>query len=34
VTVIPVDTRVWDAHIPVDAPAAVKNLLARLRGGT
>lgn len=34
VTVIPVDTRVWDAHIPVDAPAVVKNLLARLRSGT
>jgi curved DNA-binding protein CbpA len=34
VSLIPVDTRVWDAHIPVDAPAAVKNLLARLRGGT
>ena len=34
VTIIPVDTRVWDAHMPVDAPAVVKNLLARLRGGT
>jgi curved DNA-binding protein CbpA len=34
VTVIPVDTRVWDAHMPVDAPDAAKNLLARLRGGT
>jgi len=34
VTVIPVDTRVWDAHMPVDAPEAAKNLLARLRGGT
>jgi len=34
VTVIPVDTRAWDAHMPVDAPEAAKNLLARLRGGT
>jgi curved DNA-binding protein CbpA len=34
VSVIPIDARVWDAHVPVDAPAAVKNLLARLRGGT
>jgi curved DNA-binding protein CbpA len=34
VSLIPVDTRVWDAHIPIDAPAVVKNLLARLRAGT
>lgn len=34
VTVIPVDTRVWEAHMPLDAPEAAKNLLARLKGGT
>ena len=34
VNLIPIDTRVWDAHVPVDVPAAVKNLLARLRAGS
>lgn len=31
VTVIPVDARNWEAHIPVDAPGIVKTVLARLR---
>jgi len=34
VALIPVDARNWDAHVPTDAPAVAKNLLARLRGGT
>ena len=34
VTVIPVDARVWNAHMPLDAPAIAKTLLARLRSGT
>ena len=33
VTLIPVDARNWDAHVPTDAPAVAKNLLARLRRG-
>ena len=33
VTLIPVDTSVWDAHLPTDAPAVAKELLARLRTG-
>lgn len=33
VTLIPVDTSVWDAHLPTDAPAVAKELLARLRRG-
>ncbi len=33
-TVIPVDARVWDAHMPLDAPAVAKTLLARLKSGT
>lgn len=33
VMVVPIDTRDWGAHVPTDAPAVVKNLLARLRGG-
>jgi curved DNA-binding protein CbpA len=32
VTLIPVDARNWDAHVPTDAPEVAKNLLARLRG--
>jgi hypothetical protein len=32
-TLIPVDARDWDAHIPVDAPGLAKTLLARLRSG-
>lgn len=33
-TLIPVDARVWDAHMPLDAPAVAKTLLARLKSGT
>ena len=33
VVLIPIDARDWDAHVPTDAPAVAKNLLARLRGG-
>jgi curved DNA-binding protein CbpA len=32
-TLIPVDARVWDAHMPLDAPAIAKTLLARLKSG-
>jgi len=32
-TLIPVDARVWDAHMPFDAPAIAKTLLARLKTG-
>ena len=34
VTLIPVDARVWDAHMPLDAPAVAKTLLARLKSGS
>ena len=34
VTMIPVDVRTWDAHVPVDTPAVCKDLLAWLRRGT
>lgn len=34
VTLIPVDAHNWDAHVPTDAPAVAKHLLARLRRGT
>lgn len=33
VTLIPVDARVWNAHMPLDAPAIAKTLLARLKSG-
>jgi curved DNA-binding protein CbpA len=33
-TLIPVDARTWDAHMPLDAPAVAKSLLARLKSGT
>lgn len=33
VTLIPVDMRDWQAHIPIDAPAEAKSLLDRLRAG-
>ena len=33
VTLIPVDLRDWDAHIPTDAPAVAKSLITRLRTG-
>jgi curved DNA-binding protein CbpA len=32
VTLIPIDCRDWSAHIPTDAPALARNLLARIRG--
>lgn len=34
VTLIPVDARDWEAHIPLDAPDIAKTLLARLKKGT
>jgi curved DNA-binding protein CbpA len=33
VTLIPVNSSVWDAHMPTDAPAVAKDLLANLRNG-
>jgi len=33
VTLIPVDSGVWDAHMPTDAPPVAKELLTRLRSG-
>jgi len=33
-TVIPVDARVWDARMPLDAPAVAKALLAHLKSGS
>jgi len=33
-TLIPVDARTWDAHLPTDAPESAKTLLARVRSGT
>jgi len=33
-TLIPVDARNWEAHMPVDAPGIAKSLLARLRTGS
>jgi curved DNA-binding protein CbpA len=33
VTVIPVDVRTWDAHIPVDTHLVCKDLLTRLKSG-
>jgi curved DNA-binding protein CbpA len=32
-TIIPIDVRTWDAHIPVDAPGVCKDLLMRLKAG-
>ena len=32
-TLIPVDAQVWDAHMPLDAPAIAKSLLTRLKSG-
>ena len=31
ITLIPIDARNWDAHVPTDAPKVAKSLLARLR---
>ena len=33
-TLIPIDARNWDAHMPLDAPAIAKSLLARLKSGS
>jgi curved DNA-binding protein CbpA len=33
VTLIPVDGRNWDAHLPTDAPESAKTLLTRVRSG-
>ena len=33
-TLIPVDARNWDAHLPTDAPEHAKTLLSRVRSGT
>ena len=33
-TLIPVDARIWNAHMPLDAPAIAKTLLARLKSGS
>ena len=33
VTIIPVDVRTWDAHIPVDTHLVCKDLLTRLKSG-
>jgi len=34
VTLIPVDARDWDAHMPLNAPDIAKTLIARLKSGT
>jgi hypothetical protein len=34
VTLIPVDARTWDAHLPAGAPPIVKTVLERLKTGT
>jgi curved DNA-binding protein CbpA len=34
ITLIPVDARIWNAHMPLDAPAIAKTLIARLKSGT
>jgi curved DNA-binding protein CbpA len=34
VTVIPLDARTWDAHVPTEAPPHVKTVLERLKTGT
>jgi curved DNA-binding protein CbpA len=33
VTLVPIDVRTWDAHMPLDAPAVCKDLLTRLKSG-
>ena len=33
ITLIPINSSVWDAHMPTDAPAIAKDLLTRLRTG-
>jgi len=32
-TIIPIDVRSWDAHVPVDVPGVCKDLLTRLKSG-
>ena len=32
-TLIPVDARVWEAHMPLDAPPIAKSLLTKLKRG-
>jgi curved DNA-binding protein CbpA len=32
-TIVPMDVRTWDAHVPVDAPAICKDLVTRLKNG-
>jgi hypothetical protein len=34
VTLIPIDARNWEAHVPTDAPSVAKDLLARLKGAS
>jgi hypothetical protein len=34
VTLVPVDARTWDAHVPHDAPPIAKTLLMRVKSGT
>jgi hypothetical protein len=34
VTLIPVDARVWNAHMPLEAPVIAKTLAARLKSRT
>jgi hypothetical protein len=31
VTIVPVNGRTWEAHVPTDAPAVAKSVLARLK---
>ena len=33
VTVVPVDARTWDAHVPTETPAIVKRVLERVKIG-
>ena len=33
VTVVPVDARTWDAHVPTETPAIVKRVLERVKSG-
>ncbi len=33
VTLVPIDVRTWDAHMPVDAPMVCKDLVTRLKAG-
>jgi len=33
ITVIPIDAKNWDAHVPIDPPSAARTLLTNLRAG-